>query len=76
MLFVKPYIFLLWFWNYKQKGGINNEYVVFDLDNKAQAEQYRKIFHPTQAEQEENIDKIKASFAKSDEGIKRFKELV
>lgn len=58
------------------KRGINNEHVVFDLDNKAQAEQYRKIFHPTQAEQEENIDKIKASFAKSDEGIKRFKELV
>ncbi|MCK8638061.1 hypothetical protein [Fructobacillus fructosus] len=58
------------------KRGVNNEHVVFDLDNKAQAEQYRKIFHPTQAEQEENVDKIKASFAKSDEGIKRFKELV
>ena len=55
---------------------IDNKHVVFDLDNKAQAEQYRKIFHPTQVEQEKNVAKIKASFAKSDEGVKRFKELV
>ncbi|MDD9139130.1 hypothetical protein H7198_05885 [Fructobacillus sp. CRL 2054] len=54
----------------------NKKHVVFDLDDKVQAERYRKIFHPTKAEQEANVSKVKKSFVKADEGLERFKELV
>ncbi|GAO99302.1 hypothetical protein [Fructobacillus ficulneus] len=55
---------------------LDNKHITFNLNDKNQAEQYRKIFQPTQVEQNKNVAKMKRSFAAAEEGLEHFRKLV